>query len=95
MLKIAGFLAWGGCLLVLSYQGLSWALFNEWPSITLLDVLDAIFNIDILSIIQAFPLGIAARTLYICFTTQLSLFLWWAGVVMFGLMFINQFLTKK
>ncbi|BCS87426.1 potassium:proton antiporter [Pseudodesulfovibrio sediminis] len=90
-----GFISWIGCLLVLGYQAGSWVLFKAWPSITLLDLLQIVFGIDLLSLIQHFSLEVAFKAAYVCFTTELVLFLWWLGVVMFALMIATQILFKK
>jgi len=95
MFKTLGFLSWVGCLLTLAYQAGSWVLFKAWPSVTLLDILETFFGIDILTLIQHLSFEIAFKAIYVCFTTELAVFLWWTGVVMFGLMLTTMLLSKK
>lgn len=95
MLKTFGILAWGGCLLTLAYQGIHWVIYKNWPSITLMDVLHGLFGFDLLSLLRNLPLDVAAKAIFVTFTTELTLFLWWAGVVLFVLMFILGLIRKK
>lgn len=94
MLKTLGLLSWAGCLLTLAYQGISWLLFNAWPSLDLLSILETIFGLDLLQIIKTLPLDIVAKVFYLCATTELSLFLWWAGVGSFGMAFTFQMVRR-
>lgn len=95
MLKTIGIAAWVCCLLVLAYQAISWVLFAAWPSVTLMDALHAITNVDFLSFIESLPFDMAIKATYVCFTTQLSLFLWWAGAFSFALTFAAKIILKK
>jgi hypothetical protein len=95
MLKTLGILAWGGCLLTLAWQGAAWAVTGSWSSITLMDVFGKLFGLDLLTLARQLPLDIAAKAAYLLFTTGLPLFLWWAGVAMFGLMFVRGLLGRK
>lgn len=95
MLKTIGIIAWVGCLLVLAYQAVSWVLFASWPSVTLMDALHTVSNIDFLSIIESLPFDVAIKAVYVCFTTQLSLFLWWTGAFSFSMTFASKILIKK
>lgn len=95
MLKTLGILAWGGCLLTLAWQGATWAVTGAWPSITLMDVFGKLFGLDLLTLARQLPLDIAAKAAYVLFTTELSLFLWWAGVAMFVLMFVLGLLGRR
>ena len=94
MLKSLGFLSWAACLLTLAYQSVSWVLFNSWPELDMFSVLNTLFGLDLLSVAEALPLDAAAKLLYVALTTELSLFLWWTGVAMFGLMFIFQMIRR-
>lgn len=94
MFKSLGILAWGGCLLTLAYQGLTWVFTKSWPSLTLLDILHSFFGLDTLTIIRQFPVDIGVKILYVCFTTELSIFLWWLGVTMFAA-FTALLIVKK
>jgi hypothetical protein len=94
MLKSLGFLSWAGCLLTLTYQSVSWVLFNTWPKFDMLSTLHTLFGLDLLSVAETLPLDTVAKLLYVALTTELSLFLWWTGVVMFGLMFITRIIRK-
>lgn len=94
MLKTLGIIAWTGCLLVLAYQAVSWVIFAAWPSLTLMDMLASVFGIDSLSLAETLPFDIAFKAAYVCFTTQLNLFLWWTGVTFFGLAFVTKTVTK-
>lgn len=87
MLKTLGILAWGGCLLTLIWQGAVWAVTGTRPVLTLMDVLSKLFGLDMLTLASEFPLDIAAKAAYVLVTTELALFLWWAGAALFGLMF--------
>ncbi|MBI9079135.1 MAG: potassium:proton antiporter [Pseudodesulfovibrio sp.] len=95
MLKSLGIIAWIGCLLVLAYQGISWILFACWPSLTLMDASHALFGIDYTSFVQSLPLDLAVKTAYLCFSTELSIFLWWTGTAFFALVFLNKILVRK
>ena len=95
MLKLFGILAWGGCLVTLVYQGIYWVIQNSWPSLTLLDILRNLFGLDLLTAVGKLPLDVAAKALYVAFTTELSLFLWWTGVAMFGLLFLLGILKRN
>ncbi|BDQ36493.1 hypothetical protein SYK_08530 [Pseudodesulfovibrio nedwellii] len=95
MLKNMGILAWIGCLVTLAYQSISWTLSAAWPSVTLLDVLHSLFGIDLLSFISNLPLDMSAKAIYVCFTTQLTLFFWWLGVVLFMTQFLTQIFIRK
>jgi hypothetical protein len=95
MLKTLGILAWGGCLLTLAWQGAAWAVTGAWPSITLMDVFGKLLGLDLLTLARQLPLDMAAKAAYVLFTTELTLFLWWAGVAMFGLMFALGLLGRK
>jgi len=95
MLKNIGILAWIGCLTTLAYQGVSWVIFKAWPSVTLLDVLHSWFGIDLLSFISNLPMDVAAKAVYVCFTTQLSLFFWWIGAAFFITQFLAQVFIRK
>jgi len=95
MLKTLGILSWGACLLTLAYQGVAWVLTSHWPSISLLDILRAVFGMDILSLAGALPVDLAAKIIYVCFTTELPLFLWWTGASLFGLMVLSKTVLKK
>lgn len=94
MLKTFGFISWVGCLLTLAYQGVSWILFKNWPELDMLTVLHTLFGLDLLRAIEALPLDVFAKLLYVAFDTELSLFLWWLGVTMFGLMFVLKMVRK-
>lgn len=95
MLKNMGLLSWLACLVILAFQGLSWLLTGNWPSITLMDGLNRLFGLDLLSLAQNLPLDIAIKAAYVCFTTELALFLWWLGVAMFLLMFLLPLVRRK
>lgn len=95
MLKSLGILTWGGCLLTLAWQGVTWAVTGSWPSLTLMDVFGRLFGLDLLTLARSLPLDIAAKAAYVLFTTQLTLFLWWTGVALFGLMFASGLLRRK
>jgi hypothetical protein len=60
-----------------------------------MDVFGKLFGLDLLTLARQLPLDIAAKAAYLLFTTGLTLFLWWAGVVMFGLMFVRGLLGRK
>ena len=94
MLKSLGFLSWAGCLLTLAYQSVSWFLFNTWPTLDMLSTLHKLFGLDLLSVAEALPPGAVVKLLYVAMTTELSLFLWWTGVIMFGLMSISLIVRK-
>jgi hypothetical protein len=94
MLKTIGILAWGGCLLTLAYQGIFWVIYKSWPSISLMDILRSVFDLNILTTVENLPVDIIVKASYVAFTTQFSLFLWWTGVIMFGLMFTFGLLRK-
>lgn len=94
MLKSLGIAAWISCLVVITYQAISWVISASWPSVTLMDTMHAA-NIDILSIINSLPFDIAIKAIYVCLTTQLSLFLWWAGIISFGLVVAGKLLFKR
>jgi hypothetical protein len=94
MLKSLGFLSWAACLLTLTYQSVSWVLFNNWPELDMFSVLNTLFGLDLLSIVEALPLDATAKLLYVALTTELALFLWWTGVAMFVLMLICQLVRK-
>lgn len=87
MLKTLGILAWGGCLLTLAWQGAVWAVTGIRPVLTLMDVLSKLFGLNMLTLASELPLDIAAKAAYVLVSTELALFLWWAGVALFGLMF--------
>ncbi len=95
MLKNIGILAWVGCLITLAYQSVSWVIFKAWPSVTLLDVLHSLFGIDLLSFVNALPLDIAAKAVYVCFTTQLTLFFWWLGVALLVAQSLTYIFIRK
>jgi len=95
MLKSLGIIAWTCCLLVLAYQGISWILFASWPSVTLMDASQGLFGIDFTSFVQSLPLELAVKTAYLCFSTELSIFLWWTGAAFFALVFISKILVRK
>jgi hypothetical protein len=95
MLKTLGMLAWGGCLLTLAWQGAAWAVTGAWPSITLMDVFGKLFGLDLLTLARQLPPDMAAKAAYVLFTTELTVFLWWAGVALFGLMFAFGLLGRK
>nr|WP_321257457.1 potassium:proton antiporter [uncultured Pseudodesulfovibrio sp.] len=95
MLKNMGILAWIGCLITLAYQSVSWAISAVWPSVTLLDVLRSFFGLDLLSFVTNLPLDMAAKAVYICFTTQLTLFFWWMGVALFVTQLLTQIFIRK
>lgn len=95
MLKTLGIIVWTGCLLVLGYQAASWVLFATWPSITLMDALSTVSNLDYFSIINSLPFDLAIKAAYVCFTTQLSLFLWWTGATLFGLALTTTVIFSK
>ncbi|BDQ32891.1 potassium:proton antiporter [Pseudodesulfovibrio portus] len=94
MLKSLGFLSWAACLLTLAYQSVSWVLFNNWPELDMFSVLNTLFGLDLLSIVETLPLDATAKLLYVALTTELALFLWWTGVAMFVLMLIIQLVRK-
>ena len=94
MLKTIGIILWAGCLLTLAWQAVSWVIFASWPTITLMDALAAVTDVDFLSIIHTLSFDLAIKTFYICFTTQLTLFLWWAGVFFFGMSFAKRTIFK-
>lgn len=95
MLKYLGIIAWTGCLLSIAFQALTWVISASWPSITLMDALSAVSNTDYLTFIESLPFDIAIKAMYLCFTTQLSLFLWWFGVCMFSLFALKVVFLKK
>lgn len=94
MLKSLGIISWGACLLTLAYQGISWVLFKSWPTLDLLSILHSLLGLDLLRAMEALPLDIFAKLIYVAFATELSLFLWWLGVGMFGLTFILQIVRR-
>ena len=94
MFKTFGIIAWFCCLLVLGYQGVYWILYASWPSVTLFDATQKL-GIDLVYLVQSLSLEIAAKTAYICFTTELSLFFWWTGIALFALVFVSKVLLKK
>ena len=94
MLKTLGIIAWSCCLLVLGYQGVYWILYASWPSVTLLDATQKL-GIDLISIGQSLPLEMAAKSAYLCFTTELSIFFWWTGITLFSLVFVSKMFLKK
>ncbi|WP_272701281.1 potassium:proton antiporter [Desulfovibrio sp. Fe33] len=95
MLKTLGILAWGGCLLTLAWQGIAWAVTGSRPSLTLMNVLGGLFGLDLPALALRLPLDIAAKAAYVLATTELALFLWWAGAAIFGLMFALGLLRRK
>ena len=94
MLKSLGFLSWIGCLLVVAFQAAAWVLSGSWPSLSLFSVLRTLFGLDLISVADTLPLEAAAKLLYVALTTELSLFLWWTGVAMFGLFFVIRLARK-
>ncbi len=94
MLKNIGIIAWAGCLMVLAYQGIYWMLYASWPSITLFDAYRTI-GFDTVSLIQSMPLEMATKIVYLCFTTELPIFLWCIGAFFFAFEFAIQIFTKK
>ena len=94
MLKSLGILAWGGCLLTLIYQGITWVLNGSWTSITLMSVLRRLFGLDLLSAATELPLDVTAKVVYVAATTELALFLWWLGAALFALMFVLGLLKR-
>lgn len=95
MLKSLGILAWGGCLLTLAFQGLSWVVTGSWPTITLMSILSRFFGLDLLDVGSSLPLDLAAKAAYVLTTTELSLFLWWTGTALFCLMFALALFVRK
>jgi hypothetical protein len=95
MLKTFAIIAWGGCLLTLAWQGAAWAVTGAWTSITLMDIFGKLFGLDLLTLAGQLPLDIAAKAAYVLFTTQLTLFLWWAGVALLGAMFALGLFGRK
>jgi hypothetical protein len=49
----------------------------------------------LLTLARQLPPDMAAKAAYVLFTTELTVFLWWAGVALFGLMFAFGLLGRK
>lgn len=94
MFKSLGFLCWIACLLVLACQSAIRLLSGSWPHLSLFDALRTLFGLDLLTAAETLPLDAAAKLLYVALTTELTLFLWWLGVAMFGLMFLTHMVRK-
>lgn len=95
LLRALGFLSWTGCILVLVYQAGYWIIKAKWPSLTLLDGTQSLFNIDLASLIQNLPLEYGVKASYLFVTTELSIALWWTGVFFFGATFFNKIIFGK
>lgn len=95
MLKSLGILAWGGCLLTLAFQGLTWVVTGSRTSVTLMSVLSRFFGLNLLDVGSTLPLDLAAKAAYVLLTTELSLFLWWTGAALFCLKFALALFVRK
>ncbi|MGL1862130.1 MAG: potassium:proton antiporter [Pseudodesulfovibrio sp.] len=95
ILRALGIGSWIACILVLAYQSLNWVLNASWPALTMMDASQALLGIDLVSLINSLPFEFAIKTTYILVTTELSIALWWIGVVFFGLTFVSKIMFSK
>lgn len=95
LLRFLGMFAWCLCILVLLYQAGTWVLTASWPSISLMEVASDAFGVDLLSILETLPVQAAFKTIYLLFTTDLSIAMWWTGVFFFGLSFASKVFLNK
>lgn len=95
LLRALGFVAWGGCLATLCYQAIYWVITAHWPSLTLLDGVQGLTGIDLITILQKLPLEYGYKAAYVFVTTELSISFWWVGVFFFATTLLYKVVFKK
>lgn len=92
-LRTLGIAAWVGCIMTLTGQAVTWVFTGAWPPLTLLDVADTL-DVSVGSPLRSLPMEYMIKGFYVLTTTELSLSLWWLGVLCFALAMIWRVFTK-
>lgn len=94
-LRALGIASWAGCVLTLAFQVLTWVFTAAWPKLTVMDIMDDLFGLDMNALLANLPLQVAVKTIYVFMTTELSLGLWCLGAFFFVSAFTYRVLLKR
>lgn len=95
ILRALGIMSWTGCILTLLYQAVTWVFTAKWPSVSAMDAIDSLLDIDMGVLISNLPFSTAFKATYILTVTELSLFLWYAGAFFLLSAFSLKILFRK
>lgn len=94
-LRALGIASWAGCVFTLGFQVLTWVFTAGWPDLTVMDIMDDLFGVDMNALLANLPFQLAVKTVYVFMTTDLSLGLWCLGAFFFTAAFAYKVLLKR